>query len=186
MSPQPKSSAAKNRGGRPPKFREPRRPVTVTLPERTLRLLDAVERDRARAIVRVTDAALSGDPTKGRLVNVVEVLPGLGIVLVGPSRTLKKIPWLRLVELAPTRYLLSIPTGTPVESLELALHDLLGVVPADDIRERTMVEQLGALMRELRHDGGVSKAEMLFVDTNRVRAEWKRPVTPRGSGGART
>ena len=40
-----KESAAraitKGRGGRPPKFREPRRPVTVTLPERTLRLLDA-------------------------------------------------------------------------------------------------------------------------------------------------
>jgi hypothetical protein len=175
-----------NRGGRPPKFREPRRPVTMTLPERTLKLLDAVDRDRARAIVRVTDAALSADPAENPLVNVVEVLPGLGIILVGPSQTLTKISWLRLVELAPTRYLLSIPTGTPVELLEVALHDLFEVVPPHDVRERTMIEQLGALMRTLRRVGGISKGEMLFVDTNLVRAEWKRPVTSRVRGSART
>jgi hypothetical protein len=134
----------------------------MTLPERTLRLLDAMGQDRARAIVRVTDAALSPDPARNPSVHVVEVLPGLGIILVGPSRILQKISWLRLVELGPARYLLSIPTGTPVESLEVALHDLLEVVPADDVRERAMVERLGALMRTLRRDGSISKAEMLF------------------------
>jgi hypothetical protein len=156
----------------------------VTLPERTLELLATVGRDRARAIVRVTDAALSADASHpGRLVDVVEVLPGLGIIVVGPSRLLPKIPWLRLIELAPTRYLLSIPTGTPVDSLEVALHDLLEITAPDDTRERTMIRELGALVRTLRRHGGVSKAEMMFVDTNR-RAEWERAAAHPVEGDA--
>jgi hypothetical protein len=157
----------RNRGGRPPKFREPRRPITVTLPERTLRLLAAVDKDRARAVVKVTDAALA--PTDGpqsQLVDVVEVMPGIGIILVGPSRCLRQIPWLRLVEVAPGRFLLTIPSGTPVDSLEIALHDLLETVPPADARERVILEGLHALMRRLRRGRSVSKAEMLFVDTS--------------------
>ena len=165
--------SAKSRGGRPPKFRGPRRPVTVTLPERTLTLLDAVHRDRARAIVRVTDA-LAADTPESWLVDVVEVLPGLGIILVGPSRLLPNISWLRLIELTPTRYLLSIPSGTPVESLEVALQDLLEASTPDDVRERTILERLGGLVRMLEprrdlqggdavrgHDPGASRLEVV-------------------------
>ena len=137
----------------------------MTLPERTLRLLAAVDKDRARAVVKVTDAALAPtDAPQSQLVDVVEVMPGVGIILVGPSRCLRQIPWLRLVEVAPGRFLLSIPSGTPVESLEIALHDLLETIPPDDARERAILERLHALMRKLRRGQSVSKAEMLFVD----------------------
>ena len=51
-----KSSVEKNRGGRPAKFAEPSRPITVTLPERVLNLLAAVDPDRAKAITRLVDA----------------------------------------------------------------------------------------------------------------------------------
>jgi hypothetical protein len=187
MREQTQPASAKARGGRPPKFREARRPITVTLPERTLRALDIVDRDRARAIVRVTEAALSAGGASRRFVDVVEVLPGLGIILVGPSRVLARIPWLRLIELAPMRYLLSIPSGTPVDSLELALHDLLEVSASDDGRERAMLEQLGMLIRTLRRHGGVSKGEMLFLDTTRLPGEWKpgSGAHARSSGGHR-
>jgi hypothetical protein len=58
----------------------------VTLPERTLRLLAAVDQDRARAVVKVTDAALAPtDTPESRVVDVVEVMRGVGIILVGPS-----------------------------------------------------------------------------------------------------
>lgn len=157
----------RNKGGRPPKFREARRPVTLTLPERTLHLLAAVDKDRARAVVKVTDALLA--PTDGphsHLVDVVEVMPGVGIILVNASQYLRQIPWLRLVEVAPARFLLSIPSGTPVESLEIALDDLLEMVPPAEIRERTILERLHGLIRSLRRGRSVSKAEMLFVDTN--------------------
>ena len=33
---------------------------------------------------------------------------------------LKRIPFLKLIEIAPARYLLTIPSGTAVESLEVA------------------------------------------------------------------
>ena len=45
-----KSRVEKHPGGRPAKFAEPSRPVTVTLPERVLQLLAAVDADRAKAI----------------------------------------------------------------------------------------------------------------------------------------
>jgi hypothetical protein len=154
--------------------------VTLTLPERTLGLLAAVDRDRARAVVKVTDAALSIHAAPTTLVEVVEVAPGVGMILVGPSLSLRRIPWLRLVEVAPARFLLSIPSGTPVESLEIALHDLLEAVPPRDIRERTILEGLHALIRTLRRGRSVSKGEMLFVDTTETAR-----ATPATGDGAR-
>jgi hypothetical protein len=151
------------RGGRPSKFAEASRPVTVTLPESILKILAAVDPDRARAIVKVTEAAV-GEPQQ-ELVEVVKVGPGIGIILVGPSLYLKQIPWLRQVEVAPSHFLLSVPSGTAVDSIELALHDLLELLPPDETRERSLLEELQHLFRDIRLRKTVSKWEMLFIDT---------------------
>jgi hypothetical protein len=98
-------------------------------------------------------------------VELVEVAPGVGIILVGPSRYLEQIKFLRLVEIAPMRYLLTIPLGTPVDSLELAVVDLLENVKSLDERERFILEQLRDLMRTLRLGDKLYKAELLFIDT---------------------
>src|SRR5215471_1223002 len=98
------------KGGRPAKFSEPSRPVTVTLPERVLGSLARIDADRARAIVKATESVMRKS-IEG--VELVEVAPGLGVIVVGPSDFLRKIDWLQLVEIAPARYLLSIPPGTP-------------------------------------------------------------------------
>jgi len=155
----------KHPGGRPPKFREPRRAVTVTLPERTLRQLAAVDLDRARAIVKVTDAVVQKDLPAGKLVEVVEIEPGTGVILVGPSSCLRRIPWLKMVEVAPARYLLVIPSGTPIDSLEVAVMDLLEDLPAAEERERVILAELEQRIRQLRRSKKVSKAELLFIDT---------------------
>lgn len=154
--------------GRPPKFKEPRRPITVTLPESTLARLAAIEPDRARAIVKATNAAMPADAKGRKPVELVEVMPGLGIIVVGPSRYLQKIKWLRLIELAPLRFLVTIPTGTAVDSLELELVDLLQSVKPDEEWEKSLPEDLRDLMRNLRLEGKLRKAELLFVDTNAV------------------
>jgi hypothetical protein len=154
--------------GRPPKFKEPRRPITVTLPESTLARLAAIEPDRARAIVKATNAAMPADAKGRKPVELVEVMPGLGIIVVGPSRYLQKIKWLRLIELAPLRFLVTIPTGTAVDSLELELVDLLQNVKPDEKWEMSLLEDLRDLMRNLRLEGKLRKAELLFVDTNAV------------------
>ena len=151
--------------GRPPKFQEPRRPVTVTLPENTLARLMAIDPDRAQAIVKAVDAAMLHDGTRQKPVELVEVKPGLGIILVGPSRYLQKIKWLRLVEVAPMRFLLTIPSGTAVDSLEVAIIDLLEKLEPHEEWEKSILERLRDLMRTLRLGGKLSKAELLLIDT---------------------
>jgi len=84
-------ASPKSKVGRPPKFRGPRQHVTVTLPETTLAKLAAIDADRA----------LSTPGKDVKHVELVEVMPGLGIILVGPCEILQKIQGLRLVEAAP-------------------------------------------------------------------------------------
>jgi len=91
-----KSAPAKNRGGRPRKFAEPSRPITVTLPDRTLELLQAVDQDRAKAITKIADAAIYGKSLDRAVVRLVEIEPGTAVIVVAPSKRLKEIPWLRL------------------------------------------------------------------------------------------
>ena len=156
--------------GRPPKFQEPRRPITVTLPENTLVQLAAIDADRAQAIVKATNAALPLKAKGHKPVELVKVMPGLGIILVGPSRYLQRIKWLRLVEIAPLRFLLTIPSGTAVDSLEIAIIDLLQNLEPHEEREKSILEALRDLMRRLRLGGKLSKAELLFVDTKAIKS----------------
>jgi hypothetical protein len=155
-------------GGRPPKFDEPRRPVTVTLPERTLARRAAVDDDRATAIVKLVDSTLPR--LNGRSpVDVVEVAPGAAIILVGPSRSLRKIPWLKLAELSPGRHLLTVVPGTRIESLEIAILDLLENLPRSQHYERKILDELRQLIGSERRGQNISKFEMLYV----------RPPAPR-------
>ena len=151
--------------GRPPKFQEPRRPITVTLPEDILAQLAAIDPDRAKAIVKATRAATPLNEKRRKPVELVEVLPGKSIIVVGPSGYLKEIKGLRLVELAPLRFLLTIPSGTSVDSLELGVIDLLRNLKRHEEWERSLLEALRDLMRKLRLGNKFSKAELLFVDT---------------------
>jgi hypothetical protein len=160
--------------GRPPKFKEPRRPITVTLPDSTLALLAAIDSDRARAIVKATNAAVPANRKGRKSVELVEIMPGLGIIITGPSRYLQKIKWLRLIELTPSRFLLTIPTGTAVDSLELAVVDLLQNLKPKEEWEKSVLEALRDLMRDLRRAGRFIKAELLFVDTNAANLERRR------------
>jgi hypothetical protein len=155
----------KSKAGRPPKFRGPRRPITMTLPESTLERLESIDMDRARAIVKLTDAAMPLDSTAQKKIDIVEVAPGLGIIIVGPSRLLQKVHGLRLVEVAPMRFLLTIPPGTSVDSFELAIMDLLEDGESKEDWEISTLTQLRDLIRALRREGKLMKAEMLFIDT---------------------
>jgi hypothetical protein len=149
-------------GGRPPKFDEPRRPVTLTLPERTLARLAAINADRATAIVKLVDSVLPA-ANGHRLVDVVEVAPGAAIILVAPSRYLRRIPWLRLAELSPGRHLVTILPGTPIDSLEVAILDLLESLPASENYERKILDELRNLIGAGRREQKITKYEMLYV-----------------------
>jgi hypothetical protein len=149
--------------GRPPKFEEASRPITVTLPERTLKQLEMIHADRARAIVKVAAAALGFKTSKRPFVEVVEAYPEQSLIIVGPSKRLKEIDFLRLVEVSPSRFLLVIPSGTSIESLELAVGDLLEQTPPGDVYEHGLLTELNRIMRQRRRQQDVTKAEILLI-----------------------
>lgn len=154
----------KNQGGRPRKFNEPSRPVTLTLPFRTLELLESIDSDRALAITKATDWVTCSKRDSQPPVQIVEVEKGRAIILVGPSRSLRKIKWLKLVEIAPSRFLLVIPTGTPIESLEVAIMDLIEGLDDKDEYERELLGELRRYISQQRRSDRVSKAELLLID----------------------
>jgi hypothetical protein len=139
------------------------RPVTVTLPESTLARLAVLDPDRSRAIVKATEAAFPRDAERGQLPELVEVAPGVRVILVGPSRCLREIEWLRTIEIAPSRFLLILPSGTSIDSLELALIDLLEKADAEDPWETSVLQRLRKLIGSLRKGSEISKAELLLI-----------------------
>jgi hypothetical protein len=152
----------KSSGGRPAKFAEPSRPVTVTLPERILRQLDMIGPDRAQAIARLVDAAVPNEETRPR-VEVAKTGTHTGLIVVGPSQRLKKIPFLQLVEIAPTRFLLALERGHDFRSLEIALRDVLDETDANEENEHSLLTELLEHIQRLRKSARVSMAEILFV-----------------------
>lgn len=150
-------------GGRPPKFKEPSGPVTVTLPVRTLKLLQSIDDDRARAIVKAVDAVTGRTRAKFPHAEVIEMAPGTGIVVTSPSRSLRSILWLKMIEVAPTRYLLAIEPGTPIEKLEVALLDLIEDAEHSAPEELPMLETLREKIGQLRRGKKLTMAEILFV-----------------------
>jgi hypothetical protein len=157
------SRLKKHPGGRPSKFAEPSRPVTVTLPERVLQQLTTVDADRAKAITKLADASLNPGGIPMRPVATVNVAEGRAVILVCHSEPLLSLPWLRLIEVAPARYLISIRSGTPIESMEVSLHDLLEVLPAENRKDREVIEALMKIFRSSRRDKTMTKEEIFIV-----------------------
>ncbi len=154
------------KSGRPPKFQEPRRPVTMTLPERILKILVGIEPDRATAVVKVTEAVAGTGSGAFKPVELVEMAPGKSLIVVGPSRALEAISGLKMIEISRTRYLLAIPSGTPIEAFEISLHDLLARPELkEDGREWTLLQDLARLIGHQRRNNKLSKAEVLIIDS---------------------
>ena len=155
-----------NLGGRPPKFEEPCRPVTMTLPVRILEKLSVIDPDRTLAVVKATEAVMGRGGKPAKPVELVQMAPGKSLIVVGSSLALRQIPWLRLIEIAPTRYFLTIPSGTPIEALEVALADLAHDPEwPKNQREMQVLEDLQQLIGQHRRSMRLSKAELLIIST---------------------
>lgn len=153
----------KKSGGRPPKFDEPSRPVTLTLPERTLHELRQVDADPGRAIVKLATWALQNGGKHEPLVEIVKSSDEVGIIVIGPCLALTQIPFLHLVEVGPARYLLALDSGHDFKALEIAIRDIVEDLPPTDTRERHLLGQLLERMKHLRKSDAISRAEILFA-----------------------
>jgi hypothetical protein len=157
----------KNSGGRPPKFPEPRYPVTMTLPKRILDQLAEIDPDRTRAVVKVTEAVAGTGSGRFKPVELITMAPGKSLIIIGPSQVLRKIPWLKMIEITPARYLLTIPSGMSIETLEVTLRDLiLNPELQEKSRDYAILHELLNLIGHQRRAQRLSKEEILIINSD--------------------
>lgn len=154
----------KHAGGRPPKYSEASLPITVTLPERILQNLHSINPDRSLAIVKCVETLMTkGNNPPFKSVELIELMQGKALIVVGQSSSLRQIEWLRLLEIAPFRYLLILPSGTAIEVLEVTIQDLLrNLDPSSS--ENALLKELLDVISHQRRGHSISKAEILFID----------------------
>jgi len=153
----------KNGGGRPRKFSEPSRAITLTLPESTLDELKSIDPDRGQAIVKLAHQAIHGNGVVRSPVSIVQGTIDTGLVVIGPSQALRKIPFVRMVEVAPERFILALEPGKDFVTLEIALNDVLEELAPDEQWERPLILQLVEEIRRLRKSDRVKMAEILLI-----------------------
>jgi len=155
------------KGGRPAKFDEPSRPVTITLPDRILDRLAEIGDDRAKAIVKAVEAVLAGGPCgpASEPVGELAVAKDESLLVVARSRLLAAVPWITQIEIAPGRHLLSLRDGATIEKLEVTLGDLLDSNPDASQAERNVLRTLLSRIRAPRRNQAVRMEEILVVRT---------------------
>jgi len=156
--------------GRPKKFAGPSRAITITLPEQVLTQLDLVDADRGRAIEKVTRSYVEGANVKRPLVEIIELAPGVGLLVLGPCRRLEAIPSIRSIEISPGRFLMMIVPGTPPESIEVEIADLLEAAESSP-EEKKILKCLLVHIRNLRRARRLEKAELLITSIPRQGTE---------------
>ena len=154
------------RRGRPRKFITPSRPVTVTLPEPVLDALAALDPDLGRAIVRVAQPLVGGQPhppaelaTFGRH----------SVIVVNPTRTLEKRAAVELLHLPDGRALIAFDEPTTIAGLELTIEDALED-PALPTGDRAVFEAIHDILKTARRSSGVRlmQKNVIVLETGRA------------------
>ena len=158
-----KKTQKESKGGRPPKFDEPSRPVTLTLPERTLEILENIDSDRAWAIVKATDLAAGEYPAPQKRVELLKITSDKALIIVTRNKPLRDIRWLRVVVVSPGQLLSVIPTGTAVETLEIEMLDLLITVHILATDDCDLFQELLDVLSHHRIRSGMSREQILFI-----------------------
>jgi hypothetical protein len=153
--------------GRPPKFSESSSALTITLPDRILQELETIDSDRAKAIVKCVEAVIAERPDRGKGYEIIAVSEDQGILLTGPSSALRSIPWVQLVEVNPARFLVSVPAGTGVAELEVAILDLLDTLPEEQAQEKALLVELRQQLALARRQEQVSSREIFLVNLSK-------------------
>lgn len=170
--------------GRPPKFTEPSVPITITLPNRILEQLEKVDSDRGKAIVKCVEGIAATSLSEKKRVEIVKISDNSGLIVIGPCRCLESIPWLQLIEIAPARFLLSIPHSTDAASLEVAIMDLIENPPTDNEYEIGLLKELRQCISHHRRQEGVTKGQILLInlDNPQKKQRWWSFVLPMEAG----
>jgi len=156
------------RRGRPRKFTVPSRPITLTLPERVIDALRAIDPDLSRAVVRLAQPELA---KQRRPPAELATFGRRSVILVNPTRTLDRQPGLVLVHLPDGRALISFDRSITVGGLELMMADALedrGLSKED----RAVFEAIAGILRTARRSdrAALVQRNIIFVETRRRNA----------------
>lgn len=146
------STALRRGRGRPKKFDEPARVVSLTLPETVIAHLSALHSDLGRAVV-----ALAGKKAKADARPAAElvVFGKHAVISIRPTATLERRTGVQLVPMPDGRALISFEAPRTIADLELSISDALDdpTLPAED---RAIFESIRDILRDARRAKDVS------------------------------
>lgn len=140
--------------GRPRKYGRPARAVTVTLPEDVLERLATIHADVGSAIVHVVQQAA---PARVQPIPAAEIARygNHAVIIVTPSRALKRLHGVQLVPIGEGRALISLAPSVSISAFELQVRDAL---EREDVqpREREVLEAIAGILRRGRASRGLT------------------------------
>jgi hypothetical protein len=164
------------RRGRPRKFVEASRAVTLTLPESVLAALSAIDHDLSRAVVRVTQPEVAKRPHPPA---EVTMFGRRGVIVIHPSRTLEEQTGIMLVPLSDGRALISFDDSMTAAGLELLIQDALEArkLPETDAR---IFEHIREILKAARHSKTITlqKRNIIVIESYRPRKTKGRSAAP--------
>ena len=166
--PETRHGARAPKRGRPRKFGRPARSVALTLPLDVIAMLERHDSDLSRAIVQL--AATAGPDRAAAREAELSRYGRRAVIVVSPSRTLRRIPGVELVPLPCGRALFSLDRSLTADAFELRLRDLLDAgVPEPD---RAGMRQVVQVLTDARRSDGVQlqARTILVLESVRRRA----------------
>ncbi len=144
-------AASAPRRGRPRKFAEPSRPITLTLPEHVIDALEAIDADLSRAVVRLARSKVARRPhPPAELI----AFGRRAVIAVNPTKTLEQRTGVVLVPLGDGRALICFDESMTPARLELTIQDALDDhdLPDEDGR---IFEGIRDVLKEARRSSAV-------------------------------
>jgi hypothetical protein len=142
----------RRRRGRPRKFDEPSRAITLTLPDAVIERLTTVDRDLSRAVAEII---MRRPVPNGRPYADLLLFGEHAVITVKPTRALERRAGIGLVPLPDGRALISFDQPRTISELELILSDALDD-PTLLEEDRRVFEGIVAILREARRSEDVA------------------------------
>jgi hypothetical protein len=153
------------RRGRPRKFNRPSSSVTLTLPDDIVAILQRVDLDLSRAVVRaVRPLAAHSQSAPAELATYGD---RMAVILVPPSHSLQERIGVELVPLWDGRALIAFGDHLSIADVELRLGDAIAdsALPATD---KVMFQELMSILQSARRAGTVAVSRRSIIVLHRT------------------
>ena len=147
--------------GRPMKYGRAARPVTVTLPVDVLSRLGGSGHDVGEAIVKLVERHA---PRRAPAARGPELTTygSHAVIVVTPSRVLKRLPGVQLVPIGDGRALIALDAPRTIAQFELDLRDASEWADISDA-ERETLAAIAKILRQSRRSRDVSLEERTLI-----------------------